>query len=92
LSVFANQRGLPKAVHGPLLLQLISNALSSSFYKADTTYDQDFTTVHDKIQDFFVDKATKFMEGFLESPAGVAYLEMYESIRSVLHFATRDLF
>jgi hypothetical protein len=90
VSVFANQRGLPKAIHGPLLEQLISNA-PSSFYKEDTKYDHDFTSIHDKFQNFFVKKATKFMDGFFESPAGVAYLEMYESIRSVLHLAPGDL-
>ena len=78
-----NQRGLPKAIHGHLLEQLISNT-PSAFYKKDTQYDNDFTSVHDKIQSFFIKKATKLMDRFLESPAGVGYLDMYESIRCVL--------
>ena len=90
LTVSANQRGLPKALHGPLLEQLISNA-PSSFYKENTQYDNDFTSIHDKIQTFFIKKATKLMDGFLESPAGVTYLEMYESIRCVLHLVPGDL-
>jgi hypothetical protein len=92
LSVFANQRGLPKAIHGPLLEQLISNAADSSFYKEDTQYDGDFSSIHDKIQKSFVQKATEFMDEFFKSPAGVAYLEMYESVRSVLHLPSRNLF
>jgi len=85
LSVFANQHGLPKEIHGPLLEQVISNAASSKFYKEDEDWDHDFSSIHDKIQSFFVKKATEFMDGFFKSPAGVAYLKEYESVRSVLH-------
>jgi len=64
------------------LEQVISNS-PFSFYREDTSYDQDFTALHDKIEKWFIKKTTAFMDGFLESPAGVAYLEMYEAIRCV---------
>jgi len=54
-------------------------------------YDQEFTSIHDKIESLFVKNATKLMDSFLDPSAGVAYLDMYDSVSSVLHLAPRDL-
>jgi len=62
---------IQEAIHGPLLEQLISNA-KSSFYQEDTKYDHHFTSIHDKIQNFFIKKATNLMDSFFASPAGIS--------------------
>jgi hypothetical protein len=74
LSFFVNQCGCDIVLR-PALLQQLTSASKSPFYKSDSDYKNEFKRIHNLVMDLYTTATERFMNEWTSSPAGEAYLE-----------------